>query len=58
MLTTKQAAERLNCHVETVRRLVRAGKIPTVALSHTKRPQFRFDEAVIEDFIKNGGAIQ
>jgi len=55
MLTTTQAAERLNCHPETIRRLVKAGKLKSVALSETARPQLRIDEKELELFIANGG---
>ncbi len=56
MLTTTQAAERLNCHPETIRRLVKAGKLKSVSLSETARPQLRIDEKELEIFINNGGA--
>jgi excisionase family DNA binding protein len=56
MLTTPQAAERLNVHPETIRRLVKAGKLKAVSLSDTSRPRLRIDEKELQDFIDNQGA--
>jgi len=51
MLTTPQAAERLNVHVETVRRLVKAGKLKALVLSDTTRARIRIDETDLQRFI-------
>ena len=52
MLTVAQAAEKLNVHPETVRRLVKAGRLIAVKLNTaTVRTQLRIDEKVIDDFI-------
>jgi DNA binding domain, excisionase family len=51
MLTTKQAAEKLNVHPETIRRLVKAGKVKAVALSDTKYSRFRIDEKELQVFM-------
>jgi excisionase family DNA binding protein len=52
MLTTTQAAKRLNVHPETVRRLVKAGKLKAMKLStDTTRSQLRIDEKELQLFI-------
>jgi excisionase family DNA binding protein len=51
MLTTQQAAERLSVHPETIRRLVKAGKLKAVALSATGRARLRIDEKELQTFI-------
>lgn len=53
MLTTTQAAERLNVHPETIRRLVRAGRLKAVKLSTdpATRSQLRIDEKELQLFI-------
>jgi excisionase family DNA binding protein len=53
MLTTTQAAERLSVHPETVRRLVKAGKLNAVKLSidETTRSQLRIDEKELKAFM-------
>jgi len=51
MLTTAQAAERLNVHPETIRRLVKAGKLKAVALSDSSRPRLRIDERGLQAFM-------
>jgi excisionase family DNA binding protein len=56
MLTTPQAAERLNVHPEAIRRLVKAGKLKAVSLSDTSRPRLRIDERELQAFIDNQGA--
>jgi excisionase family DNA binding protein len=56
MLTTPQAAERLNVHPETIRRLVKAGKLKAVSLSDSSRPRLRIDERELQAFIDNQGA--
>ena len=56
MLTTPQAAERLNVHPETIRRLVKAGKLKAVSLSDTARSRLRIDERELQAFIDNQGA--
>jgi excisionase family DNA binding protein len=55
MLTTTQAAERLSVHPDTIRRLVKAGKLKAVKLSidDTTRSQLRIDEADLQAFIDN-----
>ena len=53
MLTTPQAAERLNVHPETIRRLVKAGKLKAIALSNASRPHLRIDERELQAFIDN-----
>jgi excisionase family DNA binding protein len=52
MLTTTQAAERLNVHPETIRRLVKAGKLTAMKLSvdNTTRGQLRIDEKELQAF--------
>jgi excisionase family DNA binding protein len=56
MLTTPQAAERLNVHPETIRRLVKAGKLKAVSLSDTERARLRIDEKELQAFIDKQGA--
>ena len=53
MLTTTQAAERLSVHPDTIRRLVKAGKLKAVKLSidDTTRSQLRIDEVDLQAFI-------
>lgn len=56
MLTTQQAAERLNVHPETIRRLVKAGKLKAIALSATGRARLRIDEKDLQAFIDGAAA--
>ena len=56
MLTTTQAAERLSVHPDTIRRLVKAGKLKAVSLSDTERARLRIDEKELQAFIDNQGA--
>ena len=56
MLTTPQAAERLNVHPETIRRLIKAGKLKAVSLSDTERARLRIDEKELQAFIDRQGA--
>lgn len=57
MLTTSQAAERLNVHPETIRRLVKAGRLKAVKLStDTTRTQLRIDEKELQAFIDGAAA--
>ncbi len=58
MLTTKQAAERLSVHPETIRRLVKAGRLKAVLLSNTGRARLRIDERELQAFIDGAGSIQ
>jgi excisionase family DNA binding protein len=51
MLTTPQAAERLAVHPETIRRLVKAGKLRAVVLSDKAQARIRIDEAELQRFI-------
>ena len=51
MLTTPQAAKRLNVHPETIRRLVKAGKLRAVVLSNVSRARIRIDETELQRFI-------
>jgi excisionase family DNA binding protein len=51
MLTVPQAAKILNCHPETIRRLVKAQKIRAMSLSSTGRSQLRIDEKDLQSFI-------
>jgi excisionase family DNA binding protein len=55
MLTTTQAAKRLSVHPDTIRRLVKAGKLKAVKLSvdDTTRSQLRIDEVDLQAFIDN-----
>jgi len=55
MLTTPQAAERLNVHPETIRRLVKAGKLKAISLSNASRPRLRIDERELQAFIDGQG---
>jgi excisionase family DNA binding protein len=56
MLTTQQAADTLNVHAETIRRLVKAGKIKAISLSNTKYSRIRIDEKELQAFM-NGAEI-
>jgi excisionase family DNA binding protein len=58
MLTTSQAAERLSVHPETIRRLVKAGRLKAVKLSvdETTHSQLRIDEKELQAFI-DGAAV-
>jgi excisionase family DNA binding protein len=58
MLTTKQAAERLSVHPETIRRLVKAGRLKAVLLSNTGRARLRIDERELQAFIDGAVSIQ
>jgi excisionase family DNA binding protein len=58
MLTTKQAAEKLNVHPETIRRLVKAGKVRAIALSDTKHSRIRIDEKELQAFMDGAGSMQ
>jgi excisionase family DNA binding protein len=51
MLTTQQAADKLNVHPETIRRLVKAGKLKALVLSDTTRARIRIDEKELLLFI-------
>jgi len=53
MLTTTQAAERLSVHPDTIRRLVKAGKLKAVKISidDATRSQLRIDETDLQAFI-------
>ena len=51
MLTTTQAAERLSVHPDTIRRLVKAGKLRAVVLSNVSRVRIRIDETELQRFI-------
>ena len=52
MLTVAQAAERLQVHPETVRRLIKAGRIKAVALNtQTARTHWRIDQKEIDAFM-------
>ena len=53
MLTTTQAAERLSVHPDTIRILVKAGKLKAVKISidATTRSQLRIDEKELEAFM-------
>ena len=52
MLTTQQAADKLKVHSETIRRLVKAGKLKSVALSDTARARIRIDDRELHAFIE------
>jgi excisionase family DNA binding protein len=54
MLTTTEAAERLSVYPETIRRLVKAGRLKAVKLSvdDTTRSQLRIDEKELQAFIE------
>ena len=53
MLTVIQAAEKLNVHPETIRRLVKAGRLAAVKLNtETTRTQLRIDEKELQAFIE------
>ena len=56
MLTTQQAADKLNVHPETIRRLVKAGKLKAVSLSDTEQARLRIDEKELQAFIDKPGA--
>lgn len=56
MLTTQQAAERLNVHPETIRRLVKAGKLKAIALSATGRARLRIDDKELQAFMDGATA--
>ncbi len=52
MLTAAKAAERLQVHPETIRRLVKSGRLKAVKLSiETARTQIRIDEKERDAFI-------
>ena len=50
LLTTRQVAEQLGMHVETVRRLTKAGDLSVVS---RKGSQFRFRQDAVDLFINN-----
>ena len=56
MLTTQQAADKLNVHPETIRRLVKAGKLKAVSLSDTEQARIRIDDRELQAFIDKPGA--
>jgi excisionase family DNA binding protein len=51
MLTTQQAATRLSVHPETIRRMVKAGRLKAIALSGTKNSRLRIDDCELQAFI-------
>jgi len=51
MLTTPQAAKRLNVHPDTIRRMIKAGKLPAVVFNNESRARIRIDEAELQRFI-------
>jgi excisionase family DNA binding protein len=54
ILTTRMVAEYLHCHLSTVYRLVKQGKIPHFKLGG----DLRFEKAAIDEWIERGGGAQ
>lgn len=55
LLTAEQAAERLQLHADTVRRLLREGEIPGRKVG---KRQWRISAAVLKDYIEKDPAEQ
>jgi len=51
MLTTPQAAERLNVHPETIRRMIKNGTLSAVVFNNASRARIRIDELELQRFI-------
>ncbi len=52
-LTTKQAAEIIGVHPETVRVMIRSGvEIPHIRLSKSARGKFRFSRKAVEEWFE------
>jgi excisionase family DNA binding protein len=54
ILTTRMVADYLHCHLSTVYRLVKQGKIPHFKLGG----DLRFEKAAIDEWIEKGGGAQ
>ncbi|HXR34752.1 MAG TPA: helix-turn-helix domain-containing protein [Candidatus Binataceae bacterium] len=54
ILTTRMVADYLHCHLSTVYRLVKMGKIPHFKLGG----DLRFEKAAIDEWIRKGGGAQ
>jgi excisionase family DNA binding protein len=54
ILTTRMVADYLHCHLSTVYRLVKQGKIPHFKLGG----DLRFEKAAIDEWIERGGGAQ
>jgi len=54
ILTTRMVADYLHCHLSTVYRLVKMGRIPHFKLGG----DLRFEKAAIDEWIRNGGGAQ
>jgi excisionase family DNA binding protein len=54
MLTSKQAAEKLGVHPETLRRMVRDGRLKAVHLGKGPRSKLRVEESEVQRFIDDG----
>ncbi len=53
MITTGQAAERLGVNAETIRRMIKSGRLKAINLAHGRgtRDVFRIDENDLNQFI-------
>ena len=54
ILTTRMVADYLHCHLSTVYRLVKMGKIPHFKLGG----DLRFEKVAIDEWIEKGGGVQ
>jgi excisionase family DNA binding protein len=54
ILTTRMVADYLHCHLSTVYRLAKDGRIPHFKLGG----DFRFQKSAIEDWIERGGGAR
>jgi len=55
MLTPNEAAERLNVHVETVRRMIKDGRLHATKLGNGRCARLRISEKTLQDFIDAPG---
>ena len=51
MLTTRQAAEKLQVHPETLRQWIREGQLKAIHFGKGQKPRIRIDEADLQAFI-------
>ena len=57
MLTTAQAAERLGVHPETLRRMIRDGRLKAIHLGNGPKAKIRVDEKELQAFCDNSASV-
>jgi excisionase family DNA binding protein len=58
LLTPDLVAERLDVHVETVRRMIKDGRLPALRLGTGRRARLRIDEADLLAFLDSSKTHQ